>query len=304
MDIKKKLDEPRSSIKYSQNFVKSPGLVAKLLDKSSITSADTVYEIGSGTGVITAELTKYCKQVVAVEADSRLIDNLNENFNNSDNVKIIRGNFLDQSLPSQPYKIFSNIPFNITADIVRKLVEANNPPDDSYLFVQKEAAMKLAGKPYGGQETQFSVLTKPWFEFSEAHKFSKTDFQPAPAVEVVLLRVRKLPAPLVKAVERPVYSDFIVYSFNTKKASLRKGLEDIFTHNQFKRLARELHFDLKATPTELGFEQWLGLFKYFMVGVIEEKQQLVRGAKAQQKQQQQKMEKVHRTRTAKDWRDL
>lgn len=304
MVIKSKKDKPRSSIKFSQNFIRTPNLVTKLLDKSSITSVDTVYEIGSGTGVITAELAKHCKKVVTFEADSSLVTGLREKFVGTENVKIIGSDFLGQNLPDEPYKVFSNIPFNITADIVRKLVEADNPPEDSYLFVQKEAAMKLAGKPFGSQETQFSVLVKPWFELSVTHKFNKTDFQPAPAVEVVLLRVRKLPNPLVKTLERLTYNDFIVYSFNAKKTSLKKGLGDIFTHNQFKRLARELQFDLKATPTELRFEQWLGLFKYFLAGVIEEKQLLVQGSEAQLKQHQQRLEKVHRTRTSKDWRDL
>ncbi len=304
MSTKSKQDKPRSSIKISQNFIKNPGLIVKLLGKSSIASADTVYEIGTGTGLITNELAKHCRKVITVEADSSLVAKLREKFMGTENVSLIEGDFLEQSLPNESYKVFSNIPFNLTSDIVRKLVEADNPPEDSYLFVQKEAAMKLAGKPFGSQETQFSLLMKPWFELSVIHKFNKTDFQPAPAVEVVLLRIRKLPDPLVRTEERAVYRNFIVYAFNTKKPRLKKGLEDIFTHNQFKRLAKALNFELNTTPAELQFEQWRDMFEYFLVGVTAEKQQLVMDAEAQLKQQQQKLEKVHRTRTAKDWRRL
>lgn len=288
----------KNSIKYSQNFIKSSGLIAKLLSKSSITSTDTVCEIGAGTGLITAELAKHSKQVLAFEADSRLATNLRQKFATTENVKLVEGDFLKQELPSQPYKVFSNIPFNITADIVRKLVEAAIPPEETYLFVQKEAAKKLVGQPFARQETQFSVLTKPWFELAVVHHFDKNDFQPAPAVEVVLLQIRKLPQPMVEAEQRQLYRDLIVYAFNAKKPILKKALDDIFTHNQFKRLAKDLHFYLQATPTELTFEQWLGLFKYFLVGVIEEKRQLVAGAEAGLKQQQKKLDKVHRTSSA------
>lgn len=288
----------KNSIKYSQNFIKSPGLIAKLLGKSTITSADTVCEVGAGTGVITAKLAEHSKQVLAFEADGRLAANLRQKFATAENVKLIEGDFLKQELPASPYKVFSNIPFNITADIVRKLVEAASPPEDAYLFVQKEAAKKLVGQPFARQETQFSVLTKPWFELSVVHHFDKNDFQPAPAVEVVLLQIRKLAEPVVETGQKQLYRDFIVYAFNAKKPTLKKALEGILTHNQFKRLAKDLHFDLKATPTELSFEQWLGLFRYFLVGAIEEKRRLVAGAEAELKLQQMKLDKVHRTSTA------
>jgi 16S rRNA A1518/A1519 N6-dimethyltransferase RsmA/KsgA/DIM1 with predicted DNA glycosylase/AP lyase activity len=295
------LEDVKDSIRYSQNFVTNPDLVSALLDKSSIGREDTVYEIGSGLGMITAKLARRCKQVVAVETDRRLYERLKGKFGYVDNVMLICGDFLAQALPSEPYKVFSNIPFNITADIVRKLVESENPPLDAYLFVQKEAAKKLSGSPFGAQETQFSVLTKPRFEYRVIHKLARTDFQPPPAVDVVLLQITRRSEPLIDTEQWAAYRDFIVYAFNAKKPTLKQGLGPVFTHHQFKQLAKDLRFDLRSIPSELGFEQWLGLFRYFCVGVIEEKQQLVWGTEAERRRQQQRLQKVHRTRTARDW---
>lgn len=294
----------KDSIKYSQNFLKDGELVRTLIEKSSLNQNDTVYEVGPGLGVITAKLASHCREVVAVEADARLYNMLLEKFSGVSNIKLVKGDFLSQPIPSEPYKVFSNIPFNITADIVHKLTEAKRPPQDSYLFVQKEAAKKFSGRPYGSQETQASLLIKPWFELEVVHQFNKSDFQPVPAVDVVLLRIMHLADPLVTEAAREAYADFIVYAFNSKKDNLKKGLDKIFTYSQLKRLASELQFSLLAKPSELDFPKWLGLFRYYDTGVIDAKKRLVLGAAARLKHEQANLIKVHRTRTAKDWRGL
>jgi len=291
----------KDSIKFSQNFLRSSTLIKTLLEKTSINSEDKVYEIGPGLGVITSELVAHCKEVIAVEADTRLYQGLKEKFKNIPNIKLVNNDFLARPLPSEPYKVFSNIPFNITADIVRKLIEAKNPPLDSYLFVQMEAAKKFAGQPSGPQETQFSVLAKPWFDIDVVYKFQRTDFKPMPAVDVVLLRIEQLENPLIDEVNKESYQDFIVFAFNATKPNLSKGLDKIFTYNQFKRLAKDLNFGIDVKPSELDLRQWIGLFSYYSSGVVEEKKQLILGVYSRLKRQQSRLEKVHRTGLAKDW---
>lgn len=294
----------KASIKYSQNFIKDINLVARLIEQSSITQDDLVLEIGAGSGVITSALVRQAKAVVAVEADTRLVGRLHEKFQNIANLTLVEGDFLLQSLPTEEYKVFANIPFNITADLVRKLIEAPNPPLDAYLFMQKEAAEKIGGKPISKDETQFSILSKPWFSYAVVHNFRKNDFQPAPAVDVVLLHIKKYPEPMIEESQSSLYRDFVIYAFNAKKPNLRKALELVLTYNQIKRLSKDLQFDLNSTPTQLTFNQWLGLFKYFTVGVIDAKKQLVIGAEAHLSKQQDKLQKIRRTRIAKDWNKL
>src|SRR5690348_8660168 len=91
----------------AQHFLKSPCLVASLLDKSSIGPDDVVYEIGPGKGAITAQLAPRCKQVVAIEKDPRLATLLRQRFASRSNVTIVKGDFLHYPLPCKPYKVFS-----------------------------------------------------------------------------------------------------------------------------------------------------------------------------------------------------
>jgi 23S rRNA (adenine-N6)-dimethyltransferase len=104
----------RTSILYSQNYLKDTRLVDALIEKSSINGSDVVYEIGPGKGIITKQLARYCKKVMAVEKDPRLIELLMQKFAQKPGVTIREGDFLQYRLPCKPYKVFANIPFNIT----------------------------------------------------------------------------------------------------------------------------------------------------------------------------------------------
>ena len=286
----------RKRIAYSQNFLKDKRLVSKLINESSLNKNDTVYEIGAGQGIITEELVKVCKKVIAFEIDTALYNKLQKRFSDTPPLKIYPDDFLSHPLPQSDYKIFSNIPFNITADIIKKLTQAPNPPKDSYLIVQKEAARKYTGK------SQASVLIKPWFELTVVHQFKRSDFSPKPKVESVFLRLRKKETPLVATSNKQIYKDFITYAFNQWKPTLQESLQEIFTKPQFSKLAKGLGFPLAATPTQLSFERWLALFNFFLTNVDNKKQKLVGGSAKNLLEQQSNLQKIHRTRTDKDWK--
>src|SRR2546421_5484808 len=242
------------SILYSQNFLKDPCLVASLLHRLDIGSDDVVYEIGPGKGIITEQLALHYKQVVAIEKDPRLSTLLLQKFADRPNVTIHSGDFLHYPLPRKPYKVFANIPFNITTAIVTRLTAAEYPPEEAYLTMQKEAAEMFLGKPH---ESLYTVLLKPWFEVEMMHRFRRKDFVPEPRVDVVMLRLRKRGPPLVNRVDRQSFRDFVVFSFTTCQPEPGYIFKGIFTRNQLKHMRRELSIDLNTTPTSLTFEQWL-----------------------------------------------
>ncbi|MGA9398881.1 MAG: rRNA adenine N(6)-methyltransferase family protein, partial [Anaerolineaceae bacterium] len=172
----------------AQNFLRKSGLVQQLLRVSSIGSSDTVVEIGAGRGIITAELARIARRVIAVEKDPALVEELHRQFRAAGNVEIIEKDFLQYRICEREYKVFANIPYNITADILRKLLYIAPMPKDAYLILQREAAAKFAGFP---KESRFSVLAKPWFSFQIVRQLRRTDFEPVPRVDSVLLCIHK-----------------------------------------------------------------------------------------------------------------
>ena len=115
-------------------------------------------EVGSGRGALTRPLARIAGRLVAIEIDAILADKLSGELDGS--VEIINADFLSVALPSGPYKVIGNIPFSITTDIIRKLIDAPEPPVDAWLIVQREAAHRLCGSPYSS-ETLWSLRLKP-----------------------------------------------------------------------------------------------------------------------------------------------
>ena len=279
---------------YSQNRLRSRKLINTLLDKSSIVKGDLVYDIGAGCGIISEALAKRKARVIAIEQDNGLYNKMKQKLVTNPLVILRYGDFLTEPLPKrEKYKVFANIPFTLTAEIVRKLLFRQNPPDDCYLIMQREAAQKFAGIP---KETLFSLLLKPWFEYRIRHRFRKTDFFPPPAIDIVLLQVERMEQVLVTAEYASLYRDFLAYSFYQGTPNLKSALGEIFTYTQFARLSKDLGFRPESGPTDLSIRQWLGLFDFFSRQANSERKELISGAGKRLRWQQINSKNIHRTR--------
>ena len=130
------------SIHYSQNYLVNAALIDRLLQQSNVHSNDEVLDIGAGKGIITKALLNRGCRVTAVELDKENILYLKKQFGNEKRFALLCGDFMELPLPERSYKVFSNIPFFITSAILNKITQAKNPPLDTYLILQKQAAIK------------------------------------------------------------------------------------------------------------------------------------------------------------------
>lgn len=263
---------------YSQHFLHSSKLVIDLINKSRLTAEDHVLEIGPGKGIITEELAKRCRKITAIEYDKTLYQTVKNKFLDRKNIEIIQQDFLKYDLTSiNNYKVFANIPFHITSAIVRKLTTSSNPPRAAYLIMQREAAWKYAGSPYY-HESLSSLLLKPYFDLALIHQFQKADFIPVPRVNIVMLQLKKKKGLWPERNHSRLYQDFIAYVFRQSNQGLKNKCKYIFSYQQLKRLSLNYGFNLRANPTDLSFDQWYQLFRYFNSTLTEKKQRLVQGA--------------------------
>jgi 23S rRNA (adenine-N6)-dimethyltransferase len=290
----------RKRILYSQNFLNNKQLISSLIDKSSITKDDLVYEIGAGQGIITNELIKKSKGVVAFELDENLFNKLQTRFISKKNLDLMLGNFLEYSLPKIPYKIFANIPFNITTAIIKKITNSSATLIDAYLFVQKEAAYKFIGMPYANN-SQVSILLYPFYEISLIYKFKNSDFFPKPNIDVVLLQINKRRVPLISLSLKSEYEDLVIFAFNQFKPRLIDGLSQVINYSQLDKLFKKLDVSVSVKPSELSQNNWLPIFQLFTNSNSQQKA-VIKGAKAKQENQQRKLSKIYRTREDKNWR--
>lgn len=239
----------------SQNFLHSRALVNNLVRRSSIGKKDTVLDIGAGRGIITSELLDIAQSVIAIEVDNVLCEYLYAQFRKSNKFRLVCRDILKYRLPKHPYKVFANIPFSIEGKIIRKLLNAPNPPSDAYLVMRADLAHRLLKK------SQFAIFYQPWFDFSIEHHFHSYDFKPAARMETVLLRFEKKKYPLLSEKEKKSFQLFIGQGFGGGKY-LRYNLRSFLSDKQFRRRSNDLGFDFHSNPTSLSLEQWIGLWKY------------------------------------------
>ena len=106
-----------------------------------------------------------------------------------DNLCLVCGDFLKYNLPQRgAYKVFANIPYYITTDIVRKLTEASNPPTEMWLVMEKGVAKRFMGVPVPNRYAK--SLTSHW-KLEIVYYFKREDFHPLPAVDSVLVHFSK-----------------------------------------------------------------------------------------------------------------
>lgn len=261
------------NLKYSQNYLVNNNLVKKLVE-SFIDKDDDVIEIGPGKGIITKELVKKSNSVIAIELDNKLYNVLNEDLK-FDNLRLINGNFLEQNISNiQKYKIFSNIPFQITSKIINKITNYQNHPIESLLIIQKEAAKKYMGLPYQKYESMRSLLLKPNFDMFIRYNFDKMDFHPIPDVDIVLFHIIEK-KPDFDNMDYINYRNFITYIYNSKGVCIKEKLGNLFSYQQIKRLSKDLKINLNSNYTSIEYCIWKDIFEYYKIGVADEKKIIV-----------------------------
>lgn len=283
-------------VEHSQNFIRRPELVRRLLGLTNISHADLVVEIGPGKGMITRELVKQAGEVIAIERDQRFIQDLSF-LNKQRNFCLVVGDFLEWRLPQTQYKIFSNIPFNYTADIVNKITSSNILPTDIYLIMQEQAAHRFIGRPYH-ENSLISTLIALDFVVEIQYKINRESFEPKPNVDIVFVHFESHSNPGIRDEERQLFRDFVVYGYTQWAPSVLDSFKNVFSSRQRSIIAKSQKLE-GLKPTELTIDQWIGLFKAFRQFVSESKKQIVRGSEAHLKKQQNKLQKSYRTRGGK-----
>ncbi|MGH7575323.1 MAG: 23S ribosomal RNA methyltransferase Erm [Longimicrobiales bacterium] len=245
----------------SQHFLRSEALANRLAAQTRISKHDLVLEIGPGRGALTAALARRCRKLIAVELDARLCGLLRKQFRDDRHVSIVQGDFLRFGLPTVPYKVVGSIPFSHTAAIVRRLVDGPSSLTDAHLVTQREAAHRFAGAPYA-PESQPSLMLKPDWQVEIVRRLRRTDFDPPPRVDTVVLWLARRTRPLVHQAERTCYKRFVESCFGQGGDTIRKCLRSTFTRAEIRRLGTDLRFPEDAPPSDLTFDQWLGLFRF------------------------------------------
>lgn len=241
---------PRKSL--GQNFLVDPATPARIAALAELTAADTVIEVGAGLGTLTAALAARAGRVIAVETDPHLVAILHQELVAFDNVAIVHGDILDLDpaalldvapAPVMPlwgtrlphYHVVANLPYYITAAVIRHLLEAAARPIRMVVTVQREVAERMVAVP--DEMSVLAVSVQFYGQPRIGMRLKRGVFFPAPDVESAVVRIdlhETPPAPVTDVAEffRVVRAGFAQRRKqlrNTLAASLRLPAENVVT---------------------------------------------------------------------------
>lgn len=183
---------------YGQNFLINHKTIQSIVEGSSITDKTLVIEIGPGLGALTQELLMVSKQVIAIEIDRKMIDVLNENFEDFNNLKIINNDFMKVNLEDlineypefEEVIVVSNLPYYITSDILEKIIIMRHSKIKKIIaMMQKEVGKKLVKKE-DKIENYLKLLVDNYCDVSVVQYVGKNDFEPRPKVDSIVLEFK------------------------------------------------------------------------------------------------------------------
>jgi len=251
----------RAKKSLGQNFLKSKAIVFDILSTAEITSSDIVLEIGPGKGVLTGELLKSARVVIAVEKDDTLVEYLKEKFSveiKSKKLKLVHGDILDINLSSYTlkdgnYKLIANIPYYITGQIFKLFLESGVHPSKMVLMVQKEVAERIIARDK--KESILSISVKVYGTPKLIKKVPASNFSPKPKVDSAILLIEKIFSPFKNIKEEKHFFEILKKGFSHKRKLLKSNI------NCSADVLSKCGIDEKVRAEKLSVKDWECLSK-------------------------------------------
>lgn len=253
--------QPRKSL--GQNFLHDPNALEKIVTTAEVMPADTVLEIGPGTGLLTERLARAAGRVVAVEVDTRLKPVLEAQFAQTPNVTLIWDDILnvdpDTLFPERDYIVVANVPYYITSAILKHLLEREHRPRRLVLTVQLEVAERVCAKP--GDMSLLAISVQFFGKPSLMGKLNPAVFWPRPEVDSALLRIDCYPAPPVDVPSVGAFFTVVKAGFSQKRKQLKNSLGAglRLPADELARLTAGTGVDLTRRAETLSLQDWAAL---------------------------------------------
>jgi len=247
--------------RLGQNFLIDKNVVKKVIKAAELHSKDIVLEVGPGIGALTKEIAKKAGKVIAVEKDPRMVKILIENLKEFKNIEIINKDILknyELRIMNYEYKIVANLPFYITAPVIRKFLESKYPPEEMVLIVQKEVAQRICSKP--PKMNILAVSVQFYAKPKIISYISKKSFWPSPKVDSAIIKI--VPQKKYKDIDIDLFFKVVKAGFAHPRKQLANNLTNGLKLN--KQEVNDLLLKNNIKPSQraetLAVQDWINLF--------------------------------------------
>lgn len=223
--------------KLGQHFLKDQNIAIKIVDSLFENNlAINILEIGPGTGILTSILIERKANINLIEIDNESIQYLNKHYPSIKN-KIIKGDFLKFDLTkvfSSEFSIIGNFPYNISSQILFKVLENRNKINILVGMFQKEVAERVCAPPKNKTYGILSVLVQAFYKAEYLFTVNENVFIPPPKVKSGVIRIIRNNTKQLNCNEE-LFFKVVKTGFNYRRKTLKNALSSIWDSNKFPR---------------------------------------------------------------------
>ncbi|PIE61078.1 MAG: ribosomal RNA small subunit methyltransferase A [Desulfobacterales bacterium] len=216
-----------------QNFLCDPKTAQMIVDRTGVGKGTRVLEVGPGLGAITKPLARAATHVTAVEKDLRIVPLLAEELkaDGIENVDIVTKDILktdiyDIASPanSQKLVVVGNLPYNISSQILFKLIKVRAVIDRAFLMFQKELAERLLSAPGGRAYSRLTAVVKYAARVSHVANVAPSNFFPRPEVDSTVLRFDFFESTVLSQTDEHLLFAVIKAAFSKRRKTLKNAM--------------------------------------------------------------------------------
>ncbi|MEK7462368.1 MAG: 16S rRNA (adenine(1518)-N(6)/adenine(1519)-N(6))-dimethyltransferase RsmA, partial [Patescibacteria group bacterium] len=212
-----------------QHFLNSDYVPKKMCLAAGLQTGELVLEIGPGTGMLTNELLARGARVIALEADPRAIESLEETFAAelaAGQLTLYHGDaraldFAELKLTNQQYKVISNIPYYISGLLFRTILESNIQPNTLVFLVQKEVATRICRDK---KESLLSLGVKAYGTPTYICSVASSHFNPPPKVDSAIIAINNISKDNFRSIHELDFFKLLHLGFGKKRKQLAGNL--------------------------------------------------------------------------------
>ncbi len=236
-DKKKRDNGPVKAKKHlGQHFLKDESIAKQIAETLSFEGYDKLIEIGPGTGVLTKYLLQHDIELVAMDLDSESIVYLNHSFTlehpevlqHQGSFKVIEADFLKYDLSKlfgqEQFAVTGNFPYNISTQIVFKMLEWKALIPEFTGMFQKEVAARICEKEGNKTYGILSVLVQAFYDAEYLFTVHPEVFDPPPKVQSGVLRLKRKDNFKLECDEK-LFFKVVKAAFNQRRKTIRNSLK-------------------------------------------------------------------------------
>jgi 16S rRNA (adenine1518-N6/adenine1519-N6)-dimethyltransferase len=245
--------------RLGQHFLHDKNIIKKIIKNLKTDIKDTFIEIGPGEGALTTPLLEEVKNIILIEKDKDLIPVL-ENKYNDKKVKIINQDILKcelSNLIKKNTRVVGNLPYNISTEIIFRLLAFSKDIKDLHFMLQKEVVDRIVANPGTKTYGRLSVMTQVYFTVKKLFDISPNVFIPKPKVDSAYIRLVPKDYIFNSLEHEKKFKGIVNTVFSARRKMIKTSLKGIIDS----QVLQELSIEPSSRPEILSIQNYIDISK-------------------------------------------